>query len=103
MYGNHVHQAVIDQKETVSGITIHFVNREYDQWQNYLSGHLSGYPADTAGILAAKFMNWNTRHFPKIIKQEILKASSMFSVMTVISFMDNYFESLNYQHINHIN
>ena len=31
MYGKYVHQAVLDAKETYSGITIHYVNKKYDQ------------------------------------------------------------------------
>ena len=31
MHGMHVHQAVIDAKEKVSGVTVHFVNSEYDR------------------------------------------------------------------------
>ncbi|HLX55090.1 MAG TPA: formyltransferase family protein, partial [Aquella sp.] len=31
MYGNHVHTAVIANKEKQSGITIHFVNEKYDE------------------------------------------------------------------------
>ena len=31
MYGNKVHQAVLDNKEKESGITIHFVNEHYDE------------------------------------------------------------------------
>src|SRR5699024_3611548 len=31
MYGAHVHKAVIEAKEKESGITIHFVNKEYDK------------------------------------------------------------------------
>lgn len=30
MHGMHVHQAVIDAKEIESGVTVHFVNGEYD-------------------------------------------------------------------------
>ena len=30
MHGMHVHQAVIDAKESESGVTVHFVNGEYD-------------------------------------------------------------------------
>ncbi len=37
MYGAHVHQAVLNNKETKSGITIHYVNENYDEgniiWQ----------------------------------------------------------------------
>lgn len=31
MHGMHVHQAVIDNKEKKSGVTVHFVNGEYDR------------------------------------------------------------------------
>jgi phosphoribosylglycinamide formyltransferase 1 len=31
MYGNRVHQAVIENKETETGITIHLVNEKYDE------------------------------------------------------------------------
>jgi len=31
MYGNFVHQAVIENKENETGITIHFVNEEFDK------------------------------------------------------------------------
>lgn len=31
MFGDHIHKAVIENKETETGITIHFVNTEYDK------------------------------------------------------------------------
>jgi len=31
MYGNNVHQAVIEAKEKQSGISIHYVNERYDE------------------------------------------------------------------------
>lgn len=31
MYGHHVHEAVVANKESESGITIHFVNEHYDE------------------------------------------------------------------------
>lgn len=31
MYGKHVHQAVLDNKEKETGISIHFVNENYDE------------------------------------------------------------------------
>ena len=37
MYGMHVHKAVVNHHETVSGVTLHFVNEQYDKgpiiWQ----------------------------------------------------------------------
>ena len=31
MYGMHVHEAVVANKETETGITIHYVNENYDE------------------------------------------------------------------------
>ena len=31
MYGMHVHQAVLENKEKETGITIHYVNEHYDE------------------------------------------------------------------------
>ncbi len=31
MYGSHVHRSVIEAGESESGITIHYINREYDE------------------------------------------------------------------------
>ena len=31
MYGMNVHKAVVEQKETETGITIHYVNENYDE------------------------------------------------------------------------
>jgi phosphoribosylglycinamide formyltransferase-1 len=31
MYGRYVHEAVITEKEKISGVTIHYVNEEYDE------------------------------------------------------------------------
>ena len=31
MYGDNVHRAVLENKEVESGITIHFVNKNYDE------------------------------------------------------------------------
>lgn len=35
MHGMNVHQAVINAKEKVSGVTVHFVNSEYDKRKYY--------------------------------------------------------------------
>lgn len=40
MYGRHVHEAVIEAKEKVSGVTIHFVNEEYDEGEFILQNSI---------------------------------------------------------------
>jgi phosphoribosylglycinamide formyltransferase 1 len=73
MYGNHVHQAVIDHKDTVSGITIHRVDSEYDRGSIIFQATCAVDASDTAESLAAKIHDLEYKHFPKIIEQEVLR------------------------------
>ena len=41
MYGNHVHKAVIEAQESESGISIHFVNEEYDKGAIFFQAKVS--------------------------------------------------------------
>lgn len=56
MYGIHVHQAVIDAKETVSGITVHRVNEAYDEGEIIAQTAVPVSPDDTAETLAARIL-----------------------------------------------
>ena len=75
MYGHHVHQSVIDQKETVSGISIHYVNHEYDQGSIIYQAKCPVDPSDTAESLAIKVHQLEYEHFPRVIEQEVLKGT----------------------------
>ena len=41
MYGRFVHESVIQAKEKVSGVTVHFVNEEYDEGEFILQNSLN--------------------------------------------------------------
>ena len=69
MYGMHVHKAVIDNKETESGITIHFVNEEYDKGEIILQEKCSVDMKDTPETLAEKIRNLEHNYFPKAIEK----------------------------------
>jgi phosphoribosylglycinamide formyltransferase 1 len=73
MYGNHVHQAVIDQRETISGITIHYVNREYDRGSTIFQATCPVKRDDTPELLAARVHELEYAFYPKIIEREVLK------------------------------
>jgi phosphoribosylglycinamide formyltransferase-1 len=77
MYGNHVHQAVIDYKDAVSGITIHRVNHEYDKGSIIFQTTCPVDSTDTPESLATKVHQLEYEFFPKIIKQEVLKGTSL--------------------------
>lgn len=69
MYGHHVHQAVIENSETESGITIHFVNEEFDKGQQILQARCSVSPDDTVEKLSSKIQILEHCYYPVAIEQ----------------------------------
>ena len=69
MYGMHVHRAVIDNKETESGITIHFVNEEYDAGDIIFQATCPVEKDDTPDLLAQRIHKLEHEHFPKVIEK----------------------------------
>ena len=67
MYGHHVHEAVIANKEKESGITIHLVNEEYDKGKHLFQAKVAITETDTPDSLAAKIHELEHRHFPEVI------------------------------------
>ena len=56
MYGIHVHTAVLDAKETETGITIHRVNEEYDDGEIIAQTRVPVLNGDTPETLAARVL-----------------------------------------------
>lgn len=54
MHGMNVHQAVIDSKEKISGVTVHFVNNEYDRGSIIRQTQVEVLPEDDAETLSAR-------------------------------------------------
>ena len=54
MHGMHVHQAVVDAHEKISGATIHFVNSEYDKGNIISQTTIEVLPTDTAEDVSKK-------------------------------------------------
>jgi phosphoribosylglycinamide formyltransferase 1 len=71
MYGNFVHQAVIDAKEKESGITIHYVDEHYDHGDTIFQATCSIDDNDTSETLAQKIHALEHQYFPQIIEQVI--------------------------------
>ena len=68
MYGDNVHKAVIKSKEKASGITIHYVNENYDEGAIIFQSTCEVTDNDTAIDLAKKVHKLEYEHFPKIIE-----------------------------------
>jgi phosphoribosylglycinamide formyltransferase-1 len=56
MYGARVHQAVLDAGSTVTGVTVHFVDRTYDRGPIIAQWPVPVLDGDTAGALAARVL-----------------------------------------------
>ena len=75
MYGMHVHRAVIEGKEKESGITIHYVNEEYDKGKIIQQFKTPIQLSDDADSLSEKIRQLETNHFTQTVENEILNPS----------------------------
>lgn len=72
MYGDAVHKAVVEAGETESGITIHYVNENYDEGAIIFQAKCAVSENDTYEDVAKKVHTLEYMHFPIII-EELLK------------------------------
>jgi phosphoribosylglycinamide formyltransferase-1 len=73
MYGMHVHKSVVENKEKESGITIHYVNKNYDEGNIIFQQKFEVLDTDTAESIAEKIHVLEQENFPKVIEKVILK------------------------------
>ena len=76
MYGMNVHKAVIEAKEKESGITIHFVNEEYDKGKIISQHTCLVSESDSADSLANKIHQLEYDYFPKAIADVLIYQST---------------------------
>jgi phosphoribosylglycinamide formyltransferase-1 len=69
MYGEAVHKAVIANKDAESGITIHYVNKQYDKGDIIFQARCKVNPADNSDTLAEKIHILEYEHYPKVIEK----------------------------------
>ena len=67
MYGMYVHQAVVENKEKESGITIHYVNENYDEGAVIFQAKCFIDALDNADDVANKIHNLEMKHFPIVV------------------------------------
>lgn len=68
MYGMHVHQAVVANKEPETGITIHYVNENYDEGAIIFQTSVKLSENDNADDVAAKIHILEQENFPQVIE-----------------------------------
>ncbi len=69
MYGKHVHKAVLENKETETGISIHYVNEHYDEGNIIFQQNISILDCETPEAVAEKVHYLEQKHFPEVIEK----------------------------------
>ncbi|WP_299333148.1 phosphoribosylglycinamide formyltransferase [uncultured Psychroserpens sp.] len=69
MYGMHVHEAIVANNEKETGITIHYVNENYDEGAIIFQAKCEIHSLDTAQDVAKKIHELEMEHFPKVVAQ----------------------------------
>lgn len=73
MYGTHVHQAVLNNKDTETGITIHYVNEHYDKGNIIAQFSRPLTQEETVESIKQKVHGLEMKHFPEVIKNVLKK------------------------------
>mgnify|MGYP002624499407 CR=1 FL=1 len=68
MYGDRVHKAVVEARETESGITIHKIDTDYDRGTIVFQGKIKISPLDNAERVAQKVHALEYKFYPRIIE-----------------------------------
>lgn len=71
MYGRHVHEAVYAARETETGITIHYVNEEYDNGEIIFQAAVRLTADDTPESIEDKIHSLEKTHFPQVIESAV--------------------------------
>ncbi|MEG2101567.1 phosphoribosylglycinamide formyltransferase [Flavobacterium sp. FlaQc-28] len=75
MYGMHIHRAIVNNKEKETGISIHYVNENYDEGAIIFQANVALTEEDTPETVAEKIHELEQKHFPEII-QTVLEDSN---------------------------
>ena len=68
MFGMYVHQAVSDSGRQQTGITIHYVNKAYDEGAIIFQASCTIQPHEAATEIASRIRKLEHRYFPQVIE-----------------------------------
>ena len=69
MYGIKIHRRVVENNELFSGLTIHYVNKEYDKGAIIFQEKVELSKNDSAETLSKKILKLEHLHYPKVIEK----------------------------------
>jgi phosphoribosylglycinamide formyltransferase-1 len=73
MYGDHVHKAIMQAKESEGGITIHYVNENYDEGAYIYQAKYKIEPSDNLEMIKFKGQQLEHLHYPRIVESILRK------------------------------
>jgi phosphoribosylglycinamide formyltransferase-1 len=73
MYGSNVHKAVKESGDLKTGITIHYVNENYDEGAIIFQAEVGLDASDSPETIATKVHALEHQHFPQVIHQILRK------------------------------
>jgi phosphoribosylglycinamide formyltransferase 1 len=73
MYGDHVHKAIIEAGDTESGITIHFVNENFDEGEIIHQSRFHIEKQDDLEMIKFKGQQLEHLHYPRVIEMILKK------------------------------
>lgn len=73
MYGEKVHQSVLDAGEEESGITIHFVNEHFDEGEAIHQSRFKIEEGDDLEMIKFKGQQLEHLHYPRVVEQLLKK------------------------------
>ena len=77
MYGMNVHRAVVENKEKETGITIHYVNENYDEGNIIFQKKESLLVTDTQEVVAEKIHELEQKYFPSVVEEVLISNSQL--------------------------
>jgi len=69
MYGINIHRSVVENSELFSGLTIHYVNKDYDKGAIIFQEKVELSKNETAETLSKKILKLEHLHYPRIIEK----------------------------------
>ena len=72
MYGSHVHKAVLENKETETGISFHYVNEKYDEGKMIAQEIIPVNENETVATLQKRIHELEHKHFVKVIEDLLI-------------------------------
>jgi phosphoribosylglycinamide formyltransferase-1 len=69
MYGMHIHKSVVENNEKETGITIHYVNENYDEGNIIFQQKVELTENDTPEDVASKIHELEQKYFPEMIER----------------------------------